>query len=154
MDAPKFQAYLKQQLVFEHQRVGLERSRRNWRVTAVAAMALCALSVARPAISHRARDSFAALLGSPPAATGMQFARSGDSVPLEHTLAASLEQDRRLARQLGARQVYGEMEPERSFVVSRFPISGGRAVSIYTPLGATSENQGNEVSYASDGGVW
>jgi len=84
----------------------------------------------------------------------MQFASRDESVPLEGTLAASLDRDRALARQLGARQIYGTLVPERTYVVSRFPISGGRAVSIYTPLIATPHDQGNEVSYASDGGVW
>jgi len=154
VDAPKFQAYLRQQLVFEHQRVRLERSRRNWRVTALAAIAVCALGIARPGIPDRARDSFAALIGSPTAEPGVQFASRNESVPLDGTLAVSLEQDRALARQLGARQTHGTVVPERAFVISRFPISGGRAVSILTPLVTSSDDQGSDVSYASDGGVW
>ena len=154
MDAPKFQAYLKQQLIFEHQRLRLERSRRNWRVTAVAAMAACALAVARPGLPGRSRDSMATLLGSSPAATAAHFAGVDESVPLDRALAASLEQDWALAKRMGARHIYGTPVPEQTYVVSRFPISGGRAVSIYTPLIATPEDQGSNISYASEGGIW
>lgn len=154
MDAPKFQAYLRQQLIFEHHRIRLERSRRNWRVTALAAMAVCALSIARPGVPAGARHKVSALLGTAPPETVDRFASAEESFPLARTLEASLAHDKALARQLGARSIGGAVEPEHAFVVSRFPVSGGRAVSIYTPLTSRLDDERNDAAFATDGGIW
>jgi len=111
--------------------------------------ALFVLSVARPALPHGTRDRVAALLGRAPRPAGVAGA-----VPLDRALQASLEQDGVLARELGARRADGVLRPDHAFVVSRFSMPGGRAVSIYTPLTAWSEDQETDVSYVSEGGVW
>ncbi|MBN1424149.1 hypothetical protein JXA88_06300 [Candidatus Fermentibacteria bacterium] len=123
-------------------------------MTALVAVAVCVVSIARPGIPHRARESMAVLLGSPHGQPDVELAYRDDSVPLEHALAASLAQDRALARRLGSGHVLGARAPEHTFVVSRFPISGGRAVSIYTPLSSPRQDGENDVVFAHDGGVW
>lgn len=75
---------------------------------------------------------------------------------LVRALAASLEQDRLLAKELGGHSLRpGRVLPERALVVSRFPLSGGREIRIYTSLLPEGDDVvKRNVLLTSEGGAW
>ena len=74
---------------------------------------------------------------------------------LARTLAASLRQDRALIRALGVNAARPEITlPDEAFMVSKYPLTGGREMEIYTSLVPEPEDMVYNVSFASNGGVW
>lgn len=159
---PRFQAYLRQQLVFEHHKRKLKRSQQRWMATAVVALGLVGFGLVRP--GHVVRVHYA-LFPQQETAGGESYALGTRSVPLEgtplrqdalaQTLAASLEQGSALIRDFGGESSrYGMTLPEEALVVSRYPLRGGRQMEVYTTLVPRRDEFDTNISFASDGGVW
>ncbi len=130
--------------------------------TALTAFLLVGFGLAQPGIPLRAHcalfphgtgaviKQLASLQGSSSPLTASHVDPTAS--PFPRTLTASLEQDRMLAQEYGGlAERSNETLPERAFMVSTFPISGGREMEIYTPLAS---DAGQNVAFASHGGVW
>ncbi len=145
MEVPQFEAYLRERLLLEHRVLRIERSRSTWRTTALVAVAAWVVSVVALVGSPRGGTTRVPVLGHAP--QGRLAMSSPPEGSLEKALAASLAQDRALARRLA-----GNAVPDKALVVSRFPLVGGGSVSIYTQIapwgGATNATHG------SHGGEW
>jgi hypothetical protein len=159
---PRFQAYLRQQLVFEHHKRKLKRSQQRWMATAVLAVGIIGFGLARPSSVVRVHY---ALFPEQDTATGESYVLGAGAVPLEgvpvrqnalaQTLAASLEQERALIRDFGGETVrHGMTLPEEAVMVSRYPLRGGRQMEVYTTLVPRRDQFDTNVSFVSDGGVW
>lgn len=74
---------------------------------------------------------------------------------LARTVAASLEQDRLLASELGGHSIKSDIVlPERAVVISCFPLSGGREIQIYTSLLPKDDYVRSNLLLTSEGGAW
>jgi hypothetical protein len=161
-EVPKFQAYLRQQLGFEHRRRRLQRSQRAWMVVAMVSLGFVGLGLAQPRPFIRAHYALfpARALGSGPEhelVGGELASRESMSVenPLVQTVAASLERDRAVAARLGARGLdLGTVAPERAFVVSRFPLPDGREIHVYTSLLPEGDEIVTNAVAVPEGGAW
>jgi hypothetical protein len=159
---PKFQAYLRQQLVFEHHKRKLRRSQQRWMASALIAFGLVGFGLVRPGSVVRVHDS---LFPQHETAVSESYALGNLSVPLEgtsirqnalaRTLAASLEQERMLIRDFGGESLTHEVTlPEEAVMVSRYPLRGGRQMEVYTTLVPRRDEFDTNTSFASDGGAW
>jgi hypothetical protein len=160
--APEFQAYLKRQLLFEHQRRRLQRSKQGWMCTAIVALFLVGFTITRPDIILRLHGRvfphgtpIAQSMSMPLERATMQQDEGDFDDYLVRSVAASMESDRNLAKQfVGSRSDDEILIPEEAFVISRFPLSGGRSMEIYTALDTDRQRQQPQLMYASTGGVW
>jgi hypothetical protein len=159
---PRFQAYLRQQLAFEHQRRRLRRSQRAWMCTAVVALLGIGFGFAQPRPFVRAH--YALFSGHVPGAgpeyvlgtegrVSHELVSGGGS--LAQTVAASLARDSELAAQFGGREIRRRaVLPERAYVVSKYPLPDGREVQIYTSLLPEQDEIVTNAAGTFEGGAW
>lgn len=156
---PKFQAYLRQQLGFEHRRRRLQRSQRAWMCVAIVSLGIVGFGLAQPRPFIRAHYAlFPARYGPEYELVGEELAsRESMSLdnPLVQTVAASLERDRVVAARLGGRGLDPRtVAPERAFVVSRFPLPDGREIQVYTSLLPEGDEIVTNAVAVPEGGAW
>ena len=130
--------------------------------TAIVALFLVGFTITRPDIILRMHGTvfphgtpIAQSVSMPLERASMQQDEGDINDYFIRSVAASMESDRNLAKQyVGSRSNDEIVLPEEAFVVSRFPLSGGRSMEIYTALDTDRQRQQPQLTYASTGGVW